>query len=69
MKEHDRIVLKAGDVGTIVHVYDQSKAYEIEFVSTLGCGLIADCRPTDKRVSDGRGGCPLRAGGQSDAPG
>ena len=45
MKEHDRVVikfdireygLKAGDVGTIVHVYDQGKAYEIEFVSLNG---------------------------------
>ncbi len=45
MKEHDRVVLEfdirehgleAGDVGTIVHVYDQGKAYEIEFVSLNG---------------------------------
>ncbi len=45
MKEHDRVVLKfdirehglkAGDVGTIVHVYEQGKAYEIEFVSLNG---------------------------------
>ncbi len=28
--------LKAGDVGAIVHVYDQGKAYEIEFVSLNG---------------------------------
>jgi hypothetical protein len=45
MKEHDRVVLKfdireyglkIGDVGTIVHIYDQGKAYEIEFVSLNG---------------------------------
>ncbi len=45
MKEHDRVVLKfdireyglkTGDVGTIVHIYDQGKAYEIEFVSLNG---------------------------------
>ncbi len=38
--EHDRIVLteplpesdlQAGDVGTVVHVYDEGTAYEIEF--------------------------------------
>jgi len=28
--------LKTGDVGTIVHVYDQAEAYEIEFVSLNG---------------------------------
>jgi hypothetical protein len=45
MQEHDRIVLKAdireyglkaGDVGTIVHVCDRGKAYEIELVSPNG---------------------------------
>ena len=44
MKEHERIVLKtpvpaegleAGDVGTVVHVYGDGKAYEVEFL-TLG---------------------------------
>ena len=28
--------LKTGDVGTIVHVYDQAEAYKIEFVSLNG---------------------------------
>lgn len=45
MKEHERIVLtkslpaealEAGDVGTIVHVYPDGKAYEVEFVALDG---------------------------------
>ena len=45
MKEHDRIVLtsdlpenglKAGDVGTIVHVYPQDAAFEVEFLTLDG---------------------------------
>ena len=44
-KEHDRIVLsadvpalglKAGDVGTIVHCYEDGRAYEVEFVALDG---------------------------------
>ncbi len=43
--EHSRIVLAAdlpahalqsGDVGTVVHIYLESKAYEVEFVSPKG---------------------------------
>ncbi len=45
IKEHDRIVLKAalpaegleaGDVGTVVHVYRDGLAYEIEFTTLSG---------------------------------
>jgi hypothetical protein len=45
IKEHERIVLKtavlaekleAGDVGTIVHVYDDGKAFEVEFTTLTG---------------------------------
>ena len=45
MKEHERIVLKvrlpaegleAGDVGTIVHVYRDGKAFEVEFLTLAG---------------------------------
>lgn len=45
IKEHDRVVLTvdlpaekltAGDVGTVVHVYSDGKAYEVEFVSLNG---------------------------------
>src|SRR5262249_889317 len=45
IKEHERIVLKtsvpeegleAGDVGTVVHVYRDGQAYEVEFVALDG---------------------------------
>jgi hypothetical protein len=49
IKEHDRIVLKtdlpadgleAGDVGTVVHIYADGAAYEVEF-TTLDGGTAA----------------------------
>ena len=49
IKEHDRIVLKAaipaegleaGDVGTVVHIYSDGAAYEVEF-TTLDGGTAA----------------------------
>ncbi len=45
IKEHERIVLttevpteglESGDVGTVVHVYRDGKAYEVEFVTLDG---------------------------------
>jgi hypothetical protein len=45
LKEHDRVVLKvpladdgleSGDVGTIVHVYRDGEAFEVEFVALDG---------------------------------
>jgi len=45
IKEHERVVLKAplpnsgleiGDVGTVVHIYPEAKAYEVEFVALDG---------------------------------
>jgi hypothetical protein len=45
IKEHDRVVLKsdveserlvAGDVGTVVHIYDNEEAYEVEFLTLNG---------------------------------
>ncbi|HKP36439.1 MAG TPA: DUF4926 domain-containing protein [Pyrinomonadaceae bacterium] len=45
IKEHARVVLKspipdkgleAGDVGTVVHVYRDGEAYEVEFVALDG---------------------------------
>ena len=45
IKEHDRVVLAAnvpseglvaGDVGTVVHVYRDGKAYEVEFTTLEG---------------------------------
>ncbi|OHC01889.1 MAG: DUF4926 domain-containing protein [Planctomycetes bacterium RIFCSPLOWO2_12_FULL_40_19] len=45
IKEHDRIVLLkdlqsegllAGDVGTVVHIYDKGEAFEVEFMTLEG---------------------------------
>jgi hypothetical protein len=45
IKEHDRVVLKsdveterlvAGDVGTVVHIYENGAAYEVEFLTLDG---------------------------------
>lgn len=45
IKEHERVVLKApvvekgleaGDVGTVVHLYRDGEAYEVEFVTLDG---------------------------------
>ena len=45
IKEHDRIVLtnalpkeglKAGDVGTVVHVHKRGEAFEVEFMTLEG---------------------------------
>ncbi len=45
IKEHDRVVLKtamladgleAGDVGTVVHLYKDGLAYEVEFTTLDG---------------------------------
>ncbi len=45
IKEHERIVLttpilaeglEAGDVGTVVHVYKDGEAYEVEFITLDG---------------------------------
>jgi len=62
--EHDRIVLKraipdegleAGDVGTIVHIYRDGCAYEVEFTTLEGktAAVVTveapDVRPVSKR--------------------
>ena len=45
IKEHERVVLtagvaaeglEAGDVGTVVHVYRDGRAYEVEFTTLAG---------------------------------
>ncbi len=45
LKEHERVVLKVpvpaegletGDVGTVVHVYKDGQAYEVEFMTLDG---------------------------------
>ena len=65
IRENDRVVLtgdlpavrlKAGDVGTVVHVYPDARAYEVEFValdgstvavSTVEAALVREVRPQD----------------------
>lgn len=64
IKEHERIVLKtdvvaegleAGDVGTVVHVYKDGKAYEVEFTTLDGATAAvvtleaSQVRPVGKR--------------------
>jgi hypothetical protein len=64
IKEHDRVVLKtavptecleAGDVGTIVHVYRDGAAYEVEFTTLSGdtAAVVtveaSQVRPVNKR--------------------
>jgi len=64
IKEHDRIVLKtaiaaenleAGDVGTVVHIYRDGLAYEVEFTTLNGdtAAVVtveaAHVRPVHKR--------------------
>ncbi|MBK9016334.1 MAG: DUF4926 domain-containing protein [Saprospiraceae bacterium] len=64
MKEFDRVILtenidkfglKVGDIGSIVHVYDKDKCFEVEFATLLG-ETVAVCtifpnqiRPIGKR--------------------
>ena len=64
IKEHDRVVLAvdvpseslvAGDVGTIVHVYRDTQAYEVEFTTLEGKTAavvtlqVMQIRPVGKR--------------------
>ena len=64
IKEHDRVVLKknipgqglkAGDVGTVVHVYKRGEAFEVEFLTLHGetvCVATLEAsqvRPVQKR--------------------
>ncbi|MEX0806775.1 MAG: DUF4926 domain-containing protein [Candidatus Binatia bacterium] len=64
IKEHDRVVLKrditkeglkAGDVGTVVHVHKKGQAFEVEFLTLDGeTAAIAtvdasQVRPVQKR--------------------
>jgi len=60
MKEHDPIVLttdlpeyglQTGDVGTIVHVYKDAKAFEVEFISLTGKTVAVVTVPADKSRS------------------
>ena len=71
LEEHDRIVLtddvpglrlKAGDVGTIVHVYRGGRAFEVEFLApdggTAAVATVpaARLRPVAAADSDPRAG-------------
>ena len=64
IKEHDCVVLttslpgenlEAGDVGTVVHIYKDGAAYEVEFVRLAGHTVAvatveaSDVRPIGKR--------------------
>ena len=58
LKEHDRIVLtgdipgeglKAGDVGSIVHIHGSGEAFEIEFL-TLDGSTVAIATVTSTQV-------------------
>ena len=39
--------LRAGDVGTIVMVHDQGRAYEVEFATFAGRTLCVETLPAD----------------------
>ncbi len=64
IKEHDLIVLtcdlpkeglKAGDVGTVVHIHKRGEAFEVEFVTLNGdtvavtTVLASQARPVSRR--------------------
>ena len=57
MTEHERIVLtmdipdyglQVGDVGTIVHVYAEAQAFEVEFVALTGKTVAVVTVPSDQ---------------------
>ena len=60
IREHDVVVLtrdlpeqnlRSGDVGAVVHVYDNGKAYEVEFVTGTGQTLAVETlEPRDVRT-------------------
>ncbi|MGQ0671310.1 MAG: DUF4926 domain-containing protein [Hyphomicrobium sp.] len=70
IKEHDRIALERdlpeqglarGDLGTVVHVYADGKAYEVEFMTLTGETIdvvtleAGDVRPVgDREIAHAR---------------
>lgn len=64
INEHDRIVLtkalpdeglEAGDVGTVVHVYKDGEAYEVEFLTLDGrTAAVATVESSQVRPVTGR---------------
>lgn len=70
IKEHDRVVLKksipdqnlkAGDVGTVIHVHKKGEAFEVEFLTlhgeTVGIATVtaSQVRPVLKEKSRTQG--------------
>lgn len=63
-KEHDTVVLtgdilneqlKSGDVGTIIHIYNQGAAFEVEFLTLAGDTVaIATVFPSQVRPVSGQ---------------
>lgn len=64
IQEHERVVLtadipaeglEAGDVGTVVHIYNGGEGFEVEFMTLAGntiavaTVLAGQCRPVSKR--------------------
>jgi hypothetical protein len=64
IQEHERVVLtadipaeglEAGDVGTVVHIYNGGEGFEVEFMTLAGntiavaTVLAGQCRPISKR--------------------
>ncbi|MEW6638091.1 MAG: DUF4926 domain-containing protein [Actinomycetota bacterium] len=69
IREHERAVLtrdlpelrlRAGDVGTVVHVYEGGAAYEVEFFTLTGDTLAVATVPADA-LRPARGGEILHA--------
>lgn len=64
IREHDRVVLKApvpkerlevGDVGTVVHVYQDGEAFEVEFTTLDGrTAAVATVEASSVRPVTGR---------------
>ncbi len=57
IKEHENAVLTvdlpstglmAGDIGVVVHVYENAKAYEVEFIALDGNTLAVETLDADK---------------------
>ena len=56
IKEHDRVILTAdlpdeglqsGDVGVVVHVYPNARAYEVEFMTLAGTTIAVATIPAE----------------------
>lgn len=57
IKEHDRVILtgdlpgedlRAGDVGVVVHIYPEGRAYEVEFMTLAGSTIAVATVESDK---------------------